>query len=281
MEPTTIRIPDTIDEAMSRLGGIERLLTARGWERAAIVYAFTHEPGPGGDRRSQGRNQRVKTHADSPLTCKQFADLGVQGLRGNQAVYEHRRAWQEAIDTGEAVAPQPGETVALPTSDFPVIQRGRGLVGSFAQDRPVEVKYDAVKEIIRREPEVAERLLNDHIQEIGRSPALASRVDRVYEEHHPVPDMRHKPVSDIERLQVFDFAGGIYSSIQRYNPDLNRAIRYLEERRELDDLDRTSFEYARETLAKAKAMIDQMDDHLCRAGGVSSDDETFRRLVSQ
>lgn len=148
-------------------------------------------------------------------------------------------------------------------------------------NRPPEVQYEGVKEILQREPEVAAWLLNDSIQEIGRNPTLAARVDRVYEEHHPVPDMRHKPVSDIERLQVFDFAGAIYSSIQRYNPDLNRAIRYLEERRELDDLDRTSLEYARETLAKAKSMIDQMDDHLCRAGGVSSDDETFRRLVSR
>jgi hypothetical protein len=42
--PNRITVPETIQ-------GVMKLLTARGWEKAAIVYAFT-KPGAGGDRRS-------------------------------------------------------------------------------------------------------------------------------------------------------------------------------------------------------------------------------------
>lgn len=42
-------IPETIEQATESLTGLERLLTAKQWERAAIVYAFTRnggKPGP-------------------------------------------------------------------------------------------------------------------------------------------------------------------------------------------------------------------------------------------
>jgi hypothetical protein len=42
-----VQIPTSIDGAIDALNGIEELLTAREWERAAIVYAFTREDGHG------------------------------------------------------------------------------------------------------------------------------------------------------------------------------------------------------------------------------------------
>jgi len=263
MEPTTIRIPDTIEEARSQLGGLDRLLTAKEWERAAIVYAFTapSRPGP----RSQVRSKLTN------LSFREFAELDIQGLRSHATVSEMHRVWQDAIDNREAFASLPGDMVALPARAFPGINRATGKVREYS--------YAAVQEIIQREPEVRERLLNDHIQEIGRSPNLAARVDRVYEEHHPVPDLRREPVSDIQRLQVFDFTGAIYAVIQRQSGELTRAMQYLESREELDELDRLALDHAIDRIAKCRSMLTDIEDGLLRASGANVD-ETFRRLVS-
>ena len=51
--------------------GVARLLTARGWERAAIIYAFTHEPGRGG----QPNKSIAKT--SNTLSISQFAALRI------------------------------------------------------------------------------------------------------------------------------------------------------------------------------------------------------------
>lgn len=102
-----IHIPASIAEAKSALNGIGKLLTAKQWERAAIVYAFT-EPGSG-----QGvRKPLVDSH--QRLSIADFAALGVYGLRDRHGVASYRDAWQAAIDDRQAVAVGPGDSVELP-----------------------------------------------------------------------------------------------------------------------------------------------------------------------
>ena len=83
---TTVTIPASIEEATSRLGAIERLLTATGWERAAIVAAFVRlNDGP-------GQPQSI-TNNGNTLSTVGFADLGITGLRKADTVRLYVQAW--------------------------------------------------------------------------------------------------------------------------------------------------------------------------------------------
>jgi hypothetical protein len=96
------RIPATIEEASRTLAGLDRLVTATEWERAAIVYAFT-DPVVGNQvRRTAG------------LSIEQFARLGIVGLKSPNSVRLYRTRWQAAINEGAAVPVRPGDDVELP-----------------------------------------------------------------------------------------------------------------------------------------------------------------------
>jgi hypothetical protein len=114
----TILIPSSIEEAVERLSGIEELLTAKDWERAVIVSAFTYDAGRGGDQRSNAR-QRALLHTEA-----EFARLGLKGLSDRKAVHVFRLIVKEATDNGEMDAPVPGERVKLPEREFPATRTG-------------------------------------------------------------------------------------------------------------------------------------------------------------
>ncbi len=67
-----ITIPASLDEATERLAGLDRLLVAKEWERAALVYAFTRE-----DRGGRPAGNRAETRA---VSCREFARRGIAGL---------------------------------------------------------------------------------------------------------------------------------------------------------------------------------------------------------
>lgn len=76
------------------LEGIEGLLIAKEWEKAAIVYAFS------GD--------------GSGPAIKAFANQGITGLRGTETVRRYRTSWQNSIDAGLSKPVRPGDRVDLP-----------------------------------------------------------------------------------------------------------------------------------------------------------------------
>lgn len=94
-----ITIPASLDEAKASLNGIGALLTAKEWERAAIVYAFTRD---GTDSDKNPRRSRSTTS----LLPREFAALGIMGLGSDTTVRQYRKAWQTAIDDGQAKAVQ-------------------------------------------------------------------------------------------------------------------------------------------------------------------------------
>jgi hypothetical protein len=104
-----ITIPASVQEATSRLGGLERLLVATEWERAAIVATFVVPLDNGGDRRSTS----AKTSTD--LTPTAFAELGIAGLRSKDTVRRYVEAWNQS----GLPRPVPGDTVELPNIEFP------------------------------------------------------------------------------------------------------------------------------------------------------------------
>jgi hypothetical protein len=115
-----IVIPRTIEQAKRTLAEVGGLLTAKEWERAAIVYAFT-KPGTGG--------RRVTAASTPQLTFRAFADLKISGLRTEKAVGAYHSAWADAIKDG-AVESKPGKTVTLPTHEFPAYRENHDPTAS-------------------------------------------------------------------------------------------------------------------------------------------------------
>lgn len=125
---TTTKIP-TAEELKDRLAGLDALLTAKQWERAAIVYAFTTNAGPGGGR--------TKRNPPPPkMTMREFARQGFAGLTTNKSVERYRATWVLAINRGWAVPVDPGDLVRLPHQEFPAWQDSR--TREARQWRPVE-----------------------------------------------------------------------------------------------------------------------------------------------
>lgn len=103
---TVIKIPSA-EELDARLSSVHQLLTARKWERAAIVYAHTEV------------STDHRPVAPPKLTIKDFAAREFAGLSSRSSVHRYRDAWIHAINQGWAVPVAPGEQVTLPDQPFP------------------------------------------------------------------------------------------------------------------------------------------------------------------
>lgn len=101
---STINIPRTVDEALASLDGIGRLVTAKEWERAALVYALTHEGRTGGRR--SGTNVT--------LSFQGLADRGISGLADRKRVAWYHDQWQAVVEAGYAQPVGLGDDLDIP-----------------------------------------------------------------------------------------------------------------------------------------------------------------------
>lgn len=93
---TTINIPTSIEQAVDALVGVEALLRAKEWERAAIVAAFVEV-------------SETQAHVSSDMrSSAQFAALGIAGLKSPNTVREYASRWLEQRDR-----PEPGQVIDL------------------------------------------------------------------------------------------------------------------------------------------------------------------------
>ncbi len=151
----TIRLPDTITKAVAKLSGIDSLLTAKRWERAAIVYAFTVMPGSG------GTPDRAKQRSE--LTFDEFAKLGIAGLKSKNTVQRYHELWAAHGDPNL----QLGDEAELPTIGFPPApdsnfgsrQSPEKAVARFNDLQPEA--QEAVAVAVAKHPELASELLKD------------------------------------------------------------------------------------------------------------------------
>jgi hypothetical protein len=102
---STFTIPASLDEAVGQLEGIERLLTAKRWERAAILATFVTL-----GEKGVGLSQSGNVKSDISLSPVEFAALGIAGLKSHNTVQEYVRRWLE--DSGRP-RPEPGEVIDL------------------------------------------------------------------------------------------------------------------------------------------------------------------------
>jgi hypothetical protein len=163
-----IRIPRSIKGVTAALEGIGQLITAKDWERSALVYAVT-EPG------TAGRPTGNRSESNDYLSLREFADLGINGLRSAGTVSVYRQAWQTAVDEGYAKPAVLGHNVDLPDPvehPFPPTGNGRGIADAFAPDATPAVKQEAARRLLA-DPEVAA---------IVRDPVAGSEVRRQIDE---------------------------------------------------------------------------------------------------
>lgn len=145
---TSITLPATIEAAKTALGAVGRLLTAKQWERAAIVYAFTKNEGKG----------RPANAGNPAFTATAFAALGITGLTNRDTVADYREAWELAIADGKANEAKPGDTITLPNLPWPPgTTSRRGSHGTEAEARAYITRNPQVAvEAMKAVPAVAE-----------------------------------------------------------------------------------------------------------------------------
>lgn len=164
--PDSITIPASIDDAVEALTGLGELITARKWERAAIVAAFVHL--------DQGHGGR-ETSTSGRLSARQFAELGIVGLSATTSVTKYVQAW---LDTHDGKYPRPGATRRLPTSTFPPMRTGTDGHNS---DDGMRDTVDRIME--RHGPEavaehVATRAPHAAARAVTRVPAASAAADQ-------------------------------------------------------------------------------------------------------
>jgi hypothetical protein len=173
-----ITIPATIEEATTGLDGIGKLLTAKEWERAAIVYAFTN---PAQGQRNVG--------ATAPkLSIRAFAALGITGLRHHTDVTAYRKAWESAILDGapEAV---PGVEIELPSLPWTSHLDGTNRSQEAVEDRTLKRILKDPERFAKlvEEPEVADLV----IETVVRTPATRWRAQQAVRQLADEPLVRH------------------------------------------------------------------------------------------
>jgi hypothetical protein len=117
-----VSIPNTIKEAKAALGDLDDLITAREWQRAAIVWAFTRD--------TKGGRPGKNPPEFGQVSVSEFAKLGIHGLTKRETVAAYRQAWEWAIVNGHAVDAEPGRKVELPDVEWPGRRTPAGSGGS-------------------------------------------------------------------------------------------------------------------------------------------------------
>lgn len=142
--PGKFTIPNDIE-------GVMGLLMARGWERSAIVYAYTKNA-------RGGMNRENPTH---PYSFSEFAALGINGLRDQETVAIYHQHWTDAMKKRKAHAVKPGDTIQVPDLKFPptdVDSRKGSAFRHTSKEKIIDAiksNPDIVKDAVKSDPQVA------------------------------------------------------------------------------------------------------------------------------
>jgi hypothetical protein len=217
--------------AINALNGIESLLTARQWERAAVVYAFTTA--------EMGR-PKVTSSDDFPLPVARFAELGIAGLRSPTTVAGARQMWEFAMERHGCPAAVPGQAVPLPDeADWPGRQDDEGKVRYTRNDPSAfanrmagwdESKTDAFAQDIddATAEAIVGRLAEDRPEIVARQSHVANRhlfdragseaTDRLSQAHRLVePSKVDRAIAVVHTIEVNVRVLG--QMINRLDPD--------------------------------------------------------------
>lgn len=190
---TKLIIPATIEEATTNLDGIAALLTAKEWERAALVYAFTVE---------DGRTSPRKCLNTEALTVAKFAALKIKGLGSENTVSMYRRLFAEQVEAGTVKPTKPGMSVDL--SKLPdwvnPDYRPRHRIETNA---PIGTRVQAVRNILAADPELAAAVREEMFEEVLGGTSASAQSDYFECDHS------ERSVERRENGYSMDFAMGV------------------------------------------------------------------------
>jgi hypothetical protein len=98
---STFQVPASLDDAVEQLEAIGRIVTAREWERAAILATYVMPDSGHGGRTQTGSSAHL-------VSAREFAERGIHGLRSHHTVLRYVNAWLD-----KRSRPRPGQTVSL------------------------------------------------------------------------------------------------------------------------------------------------------------------------
>jgi hypothetical protein len=104
-----IHTPASLAEADRRLTDIERVLMARGWERAAILATVVRLPGSG---------RKAESGFCSP---NEYADRRIPGLLKHEVIRTYVQRW---LDANGGTYPDADTDIELPSTPWPPIDKG-------------------------------------------------------------------------------------------------------------------------------------------------------------
>ena len=284
-----IKIPASIGAAEDRLAALDGIATATGWERAAIVYAFTYEGKPG----PQISPDPVRS------TIIGFVRLGIVGLKNQDSVRHCREVWKAAIASGHAEDIQPGDLVVLPTLPWPpedgnkgsrvsadpaiavkqlIAKHGEDVVASeMAETAPKAVAAQtakpAVARAIAKQPTAARAVRQAARDEQQEQYEAARARSKMPQPGQFTPDPNPAPMSLLD-LQILITEFTLNASKAEEAADANRALfdrmeQYLSDE-QVDDL----VEWA----VSARDVWDMIRDYVASRG---ASDEALRKLLNQ
>jgi|SRR5690554_1434503 len=149
-------IPSTLDEVKEHLNGLGKLVTAKEWERAAIVWAWT-------ERKGQGA--RTDLSNSGKVGFSEFARLNIYGLRKYDTVAAYHDRWQSIIDElGDEYVVRPGDeipSVEKPWREEKSRDDGDADSDESTSDSVPQPSAEDVIAAIRDNPEVAQQVVAD------------------------------------------------------------------------------------------------------------------------
>lgn len=267
-----ISIPRTIGEIELRLNGLDRLITAQGWERAAIVFAATYEPGRGGDRRN---DQTSEVKSDHRKTVPDFAALGINGLRSLETIYDYRRHWQYAIDQKWVTPVTPGDSFDFPGLDdrhYPPTARP-------VKVETPEEKVARIRRELESDPQVRQTIDTDFVQRAAVDHELSAQVQAARWQHlsqNPLPLLEFGGTS---RLDLFGVGRTLAAEIEHQSERVASLVRYLKDHRPLMPDDERLAHDALRSIERGRQHLATYEDQIYDALGVDRND-VARRLIA-
>lgn len=212
-------IPSTLDEVKEHLNGLGKLVTAKEWERAAIVWAWTRE----------GVNQyKSLVSSYQAMTITDFAKLGIINLTSRNAVRYYRERWQSIVDKyGDEYVVRPGDEIPAVADPWREERSRDESSGESTSNSAPQPSVEDVVAAIRNNPEVAQQVVAD--ADARAAVARASfEYDGDAEEMANAADPQRAEMGEITRR------ANLWDAWRKIRYDVDRAMTWTD--RELESL---------------------------------------------
>lgn len=167
--------------------------TVKGWERSALVFAWTIADGRGGDQ-TKAKDGNTP-FAPGGFTAESFAGLGIVGLTYDATVRWYRKIWADAVEAGSVAKKyanlKPGDEwpKTWPKEKFPPARSGKenGIIrlpegGTVTEEKAAKIAKaltpEAKKAVVKALIEEDRDTVADAVVE---TPGTGNAVDEAYE----------------------------------------------------------------------------------------------------